>query len=174
MIHNFLNSPASSSNDSFNKFILCRNVLELKYSSARICQNLRTILHPRKTTNVESDSMIIEDVENYFYKNNTKFNIYSIFNRAFENSYSTAVMKYSMNQKNLELDKKIVLLQGFNDSDSNFSIFPKEIIYLILKINGSLLNESLALLSCKDFQVHMWNFIVPIEDEDEIIKQFRV
>ncbi|MBA3602075.1 MAG: hypothetical protein H0W50_00150 [Parachlamydiaceae bacterium] len=83
-------------------------------------------------------------------------------------------MKYSINQKNLELDRKIVLLEGFKDGYSNFFIFPKEIIYLILKINVSLLNESLALLSCKDFQKHIWNFIVPIEDEDEIIKQFRV
>ncbi len=152
-------------NNNYKKFVLYRDLHEFQCNSFTRENGNRAILNSRKCTLAKSDKKIVKALMKCFSNNYTEFNIFLIFNRAFENSYSEAIIKYCTQQEK----RRMTFLNGYYDYFSITCNLPKEIISSIVKIQSFLAAQP----SCMEFQAKMWNFVSPIEDKNEIIKQLK-
>ncbi len=168
MIQNLQNSVNTQS--SFNRFILNRGLIEIECTTSKVCLEPQFILKSRL---YNIDEKIVKNLQDHF-NSNEDFNIFSIYSRSFEKSYSKAIIEISLNTKNNSLKNKMLVIGGALHSSSNFSLLPKEIIFSILGIENLLTERSLSRLpSCNDFQAKMFSLIDPINDKSKIIKQLK-
>ncbi len=169
MIQKLLYTEKNSSySNNYSKFVLYRDLQEFQCNPFTQDDCGRTILKTRQFTFDNSDKTIVKSILKCFNNNYSKFNIFLIFNRAFESSYSEAINEYDIQPK----AKRIIpFLMGYYDVRSFVHSLPIEIIHTIAKIHILLPVQQQP--SCREFQANIWNFILPVEDQIEIIKQLK-